>query len=480
MRSAPKDADMLADLRAYGLVAGITLVVFLVGVLHLEAHGLWYDEAYSLSFATASWSDFLSGLHRIDGPIAGYYALLHLWLSVVPVSVESSRFPSLVFGVATLPAIYLLAREFSSRKGGLVAVIFLACNMSWWSQAEDARVYALAVLLLTLGYLFFARVLFREPSSRNAIWAGVLTGLTFVFQAILGGTALLAQIASLVCWPASGRTRIFAALAIGIAGLMSVATLGFMAIAHFGSTDAAWLNVRIPFKYVLGDISSAFGMRRAFAPGIVALAVALFFGWRERGFWTLVLWTAVPILTMLSTELFHPLFIDRYLLAAFPPFIVLLAIGTVRVPNQTAAIVLGLLIVAGESYETIKVDREPTESWDVAVHLLQTATHPGDVAYITPREAEVPLNTELALEHTTLPPSLVVYPGGGAKQWSSNVYDTPPMPAALRKGTVWLLFWGFIDYFKPTPDFVAVMKTHHECGRWLAGGRPILIKYCAN
>jgi len=78
-----------------------------------------------------------------------------------------------LFGTATVPVAYLAGRELVSHRAGVIAAALVSVNplLIWYSQ--EARPYALLVLLSALGLVFFARAL-REPTNRDLLaWGGV-------------------------------------------------------------------------------------------------------------------------------------------------------------------------------------------------------------------------------------------------------------------------------------------------------------------
>ena len=101
-----------------------------------------------------------------------YYLLAWVWVQMFGTGEVGLRSLSALIGVATIPAAYLAARQFASRRAGVIAAAFVAFNpyLVWYSQ--EARSYALLVLFVAWGLYFFARCL-DDPSRRNlALWAG--------------------------------------------------------------------------------------------------------------------------------------------------------------------------------------------------------------------------------------------------------------------------------------------------------------------
>ncbi len=105
-----------------------------------------------------------------------YYALAWLWTQLTGTGEVGLRSLSALAGVATVPVAYLLGAELRGRRAGLTAAALVAVNpmLLWYSQ--EARGYALLVLLTALAALYFFRAL-RGTSRRDlALW-GVFSAL---------------------------------------------------------------------------------------------------------------------------------------------------------------------------------------------------------------------------------------------------------------------------------------------------------------
>ncbi len=96
-----------------------------------------------------------------------YYALAWLWTQVVGTGELGLRSLSALAGVATVPVAYLLGIELRDRRAGIAAAALVAVNpmLLWYSQ--EARGYALLVLLTALALLYFLRGR-RAPEASGA------------------------------------------------------------------------------------------------------------------------------------------------------------------------------------------------------------------------------------------------------------------------------------------------------------------------
>src|SRR5262249_7224171 len=110
--------------------------------------------------------DTLSAVPRSESTPPLYYALAWLWSRAFGTGEVGLRSLSALAGTASIAVVYLAARALPLRaRPALIAAAIVAVNpvLIWFSQ--DARAYALAFLLTSLSFLFFARA--RRSGTRN-------------------------------------------------------------------------------------------------------------------------------------------------------------------------------------------------------------------------------------------------------------------------------------------------------------------------
>lgn len=105
-----------------------------------------------------------------------YYLLAWFWSQLFGVHEAGLRSLSALFGTATIPVAYLAGRELIGRRAGLAVAAIVASDpmLVWYSQ--DARAYALLVLLSTLAFLFFVRAR-AAGRGRDLTWWAAFSAL---------------------------------------------------------------------------------------------------------------------------------------------------------------------------------------------------------------------------------------------------------------------------------------------------------------
>lgn len=134
--------------------------IFLVGVvlrlLRLSWQPLWWDEGYSVYFAseplpTMRWLT----AQDIHPPL--YYTLLHFWFNLLGnTGPETARLFSVLIGIATLPAMTWASLTLWPQKRGLalIATLLLAISPIHLYYSQEIRMYGLALLLTLLASTF--------------------------------------------------------------------------------------------------------------------------------------------------------------------------------------------------------------------------------------------------------------------------------------------------------------------------------------
>src|SRR3954451_21168615 len=173
-----RPAERLAALPASAvLVAGLTALGAALRFSTLAVQSYWLDEAVTVVLVRKSLGGVLSMIPNSESTPPLYYVLAWLWAQLFGTGEVGLRSLSALIGTATIPVAYAAAARLVSPRAGLVVAALAAVNplLVWFSQ--EARAYALLVLLATAALAVFARLLDGRPTPRAlAAWA-VLSAL---------------------------------------------------------------------------------------------------------------------------------------------------------------------------------------------------------------------------------------------------------------------------------------------------------------
>ena len=360
-------------LAAVHRVHGLTLLLLLVAAtairfFHIVSKPFWFDECFSVEVARIRWSDFLHLLWWREANMALYYGVLRSWLTVNRHSGQSPFFIrslSVLIAAATLPAIYWLAGLLYDRRVALIAAALFTFNAYNVRYAQEARSYALFLLLATLSSGFLIAYL-RKSVRRH--WLG------YVIVSVLGVYAhLYALLLVAVQWLAarwlgnsskpedetvarSAQLR-RAWIAIGLAVLPLL-----VFVAKTGAGPIRWItrpgvrDVLEFYEHLAG--SNNWGLLLIYAVACVAavmpLGKKLFLrgeswepGWETWRAQFLLLWLIFPVLLTVLLSLARPVFLGRYMIFCLPALLILVAAGLARLRAAwlLAAVLGGILLL---------------------------------------------------------------------------------------------------------------------------------------
>jgi len=163
--------------RVFWIVAGLSALAAALRFATLGVQSYHHDEIVTASriLPGGFWQSMNAVGYSESAPPL-YYAIAWAWAQASGTTEFGLRSLSAAAGVATVPIAYLIGLELRDRRAGLIAAALVAVNpmLVWYSQ--EARAYALLILLAALSLLFFLRSLRQATSKDVALW-GVFSGL---------------------------------------------------------------------------------------------------------------------------------------------------------------------------------------------------------------------------------------------------------------------------------------------------------------
>jgi mannosyltransferase len=329
--------------------------------LFLARKPFWFDECFSAEVARISWGNFLHLLWWREANMSLYYVLLRIWLAFSPQNNPSEFFIrslSALFAVATLPAVYWLARQLYDRRVALIAAALFALNAYSVRYAQEARSYALFLLLATLSSGFLIAFL-REPDSRNwrrYVIVSILAIYAHFYALLLLAAhwlALRRQVSNDVGSNHAGaevsaRLR-YAWITIGVAVLPLL-----VFVAKTGAGPIRWIQ-RPGWRDVFGLYEHLAGGTNWALPALCAVACLLALAPAGKQWWSpaldrettrppgwmsgrgktwrgqfLLIWLIFPVGVTVLLSFARPVFLGRYMIFCLPALLILVAAGLAR------------------------------------------------------------------------------------------------------------------------------------------------------
>jgi 4-amino-4-deoxy-L-arabinose transferase-like glycosyltransferase len=338
------------------ILAGLVLAAAAVRFAGLGIQSYHHDEVITAMRVIPG--DLGRVLHEVKASESNpplYYILAWLWAKWLGAGEVGLRSLSALLGVAVVPVGYLIGRQLSSRRTGLVLAAFVAFNpmLIWYSQ--EARSYALLVLFSALSLFFFLRALETARGRDLALW-GLTSALALcshyfaVFPVVIEGAWLL--LALRWYWRA-----VLPALAV--VGLTGVALLPLISAqidpTHIGWIEKSLLSTRFfetGVSFLVGETGHVIAEppreRYALVPVIVAAAGALLLlvrgdsDERRAGATVAAIGLGVAALAALAALAGKDYVVERNLLPALVPLAAVIAIGCSI--HRSRALGLGLAV----------------------------------------------------------------------------------------------------------------------------------------
>ncbi len=436
---------------------------------HLTAKPFWFDECFSVELARLQLGSFLRVIWWREANMSLYYALLRAWLHFgqSPFFIRSL---SVVFAVATIPAIYWLTRQLYDRQVAFFAAVLFAINAYNVRYAQEARSYTLFVLLAALSCSFFVSWS-RGPSRRNRIGyisASILAVYAHFYALLLVASQWIVfrffsarDPKDVSAANAAFAQRPWKTIAVGVLPLL-------VFVAKTGAGPLRWVQ-RPGWHDFLRIWEQLSGASNWLLPSILLLASLAAAGPAGRRLFTrnpdwetwriqfLVVWLVFPVVLTAVLSLLRPLFMPRFLMFCQPALIILAAAGIARlrklwliIPVLAPTLLLGLqgiLFVYGHDYD------DQRDGSAEAVNFILDHSEPGDAIIFHVAEARLPYEffRSLRAGENTVSPKFnrqfgpdILFPHFGAGLDYTDL-KAKPIPEILRSdfashSRVWGMF----------------------------------------
>ena len=376
---------------------------------------LWYDEVFNLFVAQQPFAHMLHSLYLgvptgvgidpgdTNPPL--YTVLLHLWMKMGS-SDSHVKHLSLVFGVASIWAMWLLVRRVAGKLGGLVSCLLLAVSPLAIYYSIEARPYAMFLFFSLLSTFFFLSAIGksdleeRNTSSSSLMPAGYLVATILAVYTHWFGLLLLPvhAVGLIVYRPASARSVRRYFLSLMAIGCCCVPLVPFL-----------WNQIRL--QSAVGGFTwpgrPGFGSLFALAllttggQTLLALTAAFFLiaylgknnqmgehGRRLRtGNMFFIAYVLLPVILVYAASALmahYTFFVPRYFLPFLAGVYVLIGLAMSRIELK-AALAWVLVFVLVSSFEAIRSWQPPANPYSRLASELSLRDEPGVlIAHLSP------------------------------------------------------------------------------------------------
>jgi mannosyltransferase len=385
------------------LIAADTALRF----VSLTSKPFWFDECFSAVVARIGWPSFLHLLWWREANMSLYYLLLRVWLHLGQ-SEFFIRSLSVVISAATIPAVYWLATLLYDRRVALIAAALVTFNAYSVRYAQEARSYALFLLLATLSSALLIAFL-KKPEGRTRTWY-ILVSI-FAVYAHLYALLLIAAHWLALRWlrapspntdqsasPAAQMQRTWRVVGLAVLPLL-------IFVAKTGAGPIRWIH-RPGFRDLLQFFENLSGSTSWSLPAIYVLACIAAVAplgkrlWARNQPWEvwraqfLLVWLLFPVLLTVALSFVRPVFLARYMIFCLPALLVLTAAGFARLRSAwLLALVLagtllfcsqGVLFIYGHDFD------DERDASGAATDFILDRAQPGDAILFHIAETRVP------------------------------------------------------------------------------------------
>jgi mannosyltransferase len=348
----------------------------------LGSYSLWFDEASTLKFISLPFREFLHTLWSEHGNMTLYYFLMRAWIHVAGDSEAALRIPALLFGVLTIPAMFLLGSRLFDTATGAAASLLLSVHAFHVQWSREARSYSLLILLLVLAAYLLVLAL---ESGRLRYWvAFAVTSAMSVYAHLFAFFVLLAFALAIVTAPY--QVSWLSVLLVLLVFENLSAPMVLFVLLHHGSQlewiqPPTWESVLGFLRVMTGGSGIVLGV------AYVALCALGTISTRSREQWAtglLLMWLLAPPVLALSISLAVPVFDNKYMVMCVPALILLAARGCTRlwtmarVPRSVPAAAF-LTLFALSAHGVFRYFQEmPVSDWRAVVRYVLTNQQAAD------------------------------------------------------------------------------------------------------
>ena len=378
------------------LVLPIALILIVATGLRWRGIGhdsLWGDEALSVLIAKKPLIEIIPRVIEMEQIPPVHHFVLYFWIRLFGDSETAVRVPSLLAGVASVLAAYVLVGRLAGRRVATLAALLLAVAPIQIAYSQECRAYSLSVLLGLWSCDAFVRLLLRRPK-HGAEAEYIIVSTLLLYTHVYGLFTLLAQqvLYAWQWWRGWRNAReprlppgrfIVLNLAIGFlyAPFVPVIVRWTRAIhTNFWVQSNSWDDATYAYYVYAGSVA-AFCMT---AP-LMALGIRAFYRRRRRMGLVLLLGLMIlPVLVPLTISVLHrPSFAPRYAIVSSFAMLTFAAAGLASLrPAALRVVAVALIALVMPFGDAAKIKRA---AWREVGAFLNQNMRPDDLAVVNIR-----------------------------------------------------------------------------------------------
>jgi len=379
-------------------IALLVLIIALGSFLRiygLGAESIWLDEAHSVRVSSENLASVVRATTGHHLPL--YFVILHFWMSLLGTSEVAVRSLSAILGIISIPLIYYVGSQFFNKRVGLIGSFLSAISLYHILYSQEARPYALLLLLSLLSFLLFVQILKQDKKWFYLFY--FLTNILLIYTHVFALFTIAAQMLFLFLFWTKYKPQRFKLLSVQMATVLAILPV----VSHvFGVATAM---VEQGFWIREPSLMSLYGTLGTFAGGkhlaiLIFLCLALIaplsirriegkltltrpleslkgISWgirleALREILLLVIWLFLPlVLAFIISKVITPIYVHRYLIGASPALYLLVAKGlsNLKVRSIIYPVILLIVLLALPNLANYHTEYGKSQWRDVAQHV---------------------------------------------------------------------------------------------------------------
>ena len=373
----------------------LSIVIRLISI----NQSLWMDEAIS-AFAAKNfgYSEIINNFIKSDTHPPLYYLILKFWTGIFGYSELALRTPSIIFGVVAIFVLYRIGKTFNDKVAWYTGILAsFSPLLVYYSQ--EARMYSLTVLLVSLSFYFFI----------NNSWTSFAVGLFLLGATDYLPLLILVPMWLIVLFNVGYRAKIksfvlshipfvvFFAIWFPIFNIQQSSTLLFLNNNQWWGGVLGAANIKniilVWVKFLIGRINFFPDYIYVLVVGLVSILAltALYKSFTKyKETYIYWLWLLLPIALSYVMSVKLPGFSYFRLIFTLPAFILLLAYGFAIAKKGKIFFILYLIGQVVFSGIYLLNNNFWREDWKTAVPFIESKLKVGEHIYVAYPESFTP------------------------------------------------------------------------------------------
>jgi mannosyltransferase len=433
-------------------------VAVALGLYRLGAKALWVDEGLSAAIARkdplqvleAAWST------PTPGAMALYYEVLHFW-SFLGNSEFVLRSLSVLCTAIAIPVVYSLGVRLADRRAALISAFLVAVSPFVAQYSQEARPYAMVMLLSAASSLALLRAIER-PTWRRWMTYAILAIASLYVHNTMAFVLAVQGAWMLIYMPIRDRSLWRPVVAFGAIGFSALPLAGLVFQPTFDWVPNLTLSWLVS---VLRTVSGGTDALLIFWLGAVGLGTISAFsrarnGRSERRLIFAVALGLIPVLLEVAISIRRPMLFERYLMVALPGLALAAAIGIAAIPWgrvrwSSLAVFVAFSVAALAPWYTAA----PKEGWREAVEVISAEYRTGDMILVYPEYCRLPFDYYMTRDPALSGRAETVFPEPTWGAYFPALNSGPTYSSSLAKlrpgARVWVVT-RYVPLSATTPD----------------------------